>query len=456
MNDPYDTIKKAALSLPGEELRRHLKAFDASSLTASSTQLLLKSIADSQLKIPIDDSWRRTLDQIQASFKPMHELISQAHLNAMNHSFESLVPQNTIAQILERNAESARRSADLFEQVTRSRAAFGPIADLNTLSSKYLSQIDIQQSKWFSMAEESAKAFRLPDFVEHSNLASAALKAALDPGISTAALERAMKVIDTPWLARGAEVESARAFSRLLEVGELIKTPRVFDEASVERLRSYVGDWRDREVPENIGEDIVARTAFYEEAGFDPSLTAVPSAAFDQEVVAAEIAVDIPEPTSFVVTAVPIPAANPEEDAAFQRTEFAQGRLLRFEVHVRRYIARVMLERFGQRWVVQRVAESIREEWKRKRDLDATADARGMNLIDYADFRDYEPIILQKNNWEDIFKRLFGRREDIAESFRRLAPIRLAAMHARPITHDDQALLYIETTRIMRALGVIK
>ncbi len=42
----------------------------------------------------------------------------------------------------------------------------------------------------------------------------------------------------------------------------------------------------------------------------------------------------------------------------------------------------------------------------------------------------------------------------VQESFRRLYPIRLATMHARLITEDDELYMYVETKRILTAIGV--
>jgi hypothetical protein len=73
--------------------------------------------------------------------------------------------------------------------------------------------------------------------------------------------------------------------------------------------------------------------------------------------------------------------------------------------------------------------------------------------IAYADFTDYEPIISRKDNWNDVFKLVFNQPESLRESLQRLYPVRLATMHARLITQDDQLLLYIETKRILKAIG---
>lgn len=64
------------------------------------------------------------------------------------------------------------------------------------------------------------------------------------------------------------------------------------------------------------------------------------------------------------------------------------------------------------------------------------------------------PIITKRDNWEDIFKPFFGRAESVMESFQRLYPIRICTMHARLITQDDELYLYVETKRILSAIGL--
>jgi hypothetical protein len=106
----------------------------------------------------------------------------------------------------------------------------------------------------------------------------------------------------------------------------------------------------------------------------------------------------------------------------------------------------------GANWVKQRTPAGMMDAWIEKR---ATALAKGeieQPLIFYADFSDYIKIIERKDNWKEVFKPIFGRSEDVRESFVRLAPIRIVTMHARLITLDDELLLHVETTRITRAL----
>ena len=51
-----------------------------------------------------------------------------------------------------------------------------------------------------------------------------------------------------------------------------------------------------------------------------------------------------------------------------------------------------------------------------------------------------------------MFKPVFGRAEDVRESFQRLFPVRITTMHARLITRDDELLLLVETKRVLKAI----
>lgn len=52
-----------------------------------------------------------------------------------------------------------------------------------------------------------------------------------------------------------------------------------------------------------------------------------------------------------------------------------------------------------------------------------------------------------------MFRPVFGRAEDVRESFQRLFPIRIATMHARLVTLDDELLLRVETRRVLKAIA---
>jgi hypothetical protein len=120
---------------------------------------------------------------------------------------------------------------------------------------------------------------------------------------------------------------------------------------------------------------------------------------------------------------------------------------------VRTFIDRRMTEAFGPNWIKHQTPAEMMEQWKKTH---ATAVAKGeaeQPLICYADFSDYIMIIERRDNWNGAFKAVFGRPEDVRESFLRLLPVRICTMHARIITLDDELLLRVETRRVLRAIS---
>ena len=90
--------------------------------------------------------------------------------------------------------------------------------------------------------------------------------------------------------------------------------------------------------------------------------------------------------------------------------------------------------------------------WSRAISSSRKAVAADRPLVAYADFTDYALLICRSDNWREVFAMFFGRPESVRESFQRLYPIRLDTMHARPITQDDELLLYVETRRLVKII----
>jgi hypothetical protein len=63
---------------------------------------------------------------------------------------------------------------------------------------------------------------------------------------------------------------------------------------------------------------------------------------------------------------------------------------------------------------------------------------------------------MRRNNWREIFSKFFSDQADVQVSFRRLEPLRLPAMHSRPVNKTDLFTIGTETSRILTAIGVLK
>lgn len=95
------------------------------------------------------------------------------------------------------------------------------------------------------------------------------------------------------------------------------------------------------------------------------------------------------------------------------------------------------------------------DKWQEKKQKAEAAGRDPCLLVAYADFTDYEPLVCKKDNWRELFGGHFGRQESLRESFQRLHPIRLDTMHARPIGQDDELLLCVEVTRLIKVVVVV-
>jgi len=187
--------------------------------------------------------------------------------------------------------------------------------------------------------------------------------------------------------------------------------------------------------------DPMLRTAIYAEQGFDSDLTDFPSHAFDEGLRLAGLR-----------------ELESAENVEVQQDGFARARtafklLQNFEVAVRRFIAHAMFSQFGPDWIKRQLPAGMREAWIEKREKAVDAGCIEQPLIDYADFTDYVEIIHRKDNWNIVFKQVFGRKEDVRESFQRLFPVRIATMHARLVTREDELLLLVETKRVLKAIN---
>ncbi|MCY4596264.1 MAG: Swt1 family HEPN domain-containing protein [Bryobacterales bacterium] len=264
-------------------------------------------------------------------------------------------------------------------------------------------------------------------------------------------LRSAIAAMTTPWLDIQDTVRSFSAFCELQGIGRQLLASPAFDTQAADRLRLALGDWRDRiEWPSAIFTDPLARTDFYVERGLDPALTDFPVIAFDQSVTIAGLK---SAPPPFVARYYCQSGRDEgDEETGFARTNAAHDRLQRFETQIRRFIDKRMQAAFGENWITWQVPGSIREEWRHKELKARDTGEPERPLLAYADFTDYEKIIVRGDNWKQAFAAVFKRRTLVQESFQRLYPIRVCTMHARLITQDDELYLYAETKRLLTAI----
>lgn len=326
--------------------------------------------------------------------------------------------------------------------------------------------IDIQAAQAFSrhldlcrdIAKQFETSFRLPPTVEvarllaDAQLGAGAVAAFARQHMSDFASQRDIVAsMSLPWLR---ELEAARSATALMELhglGTALRSVQGFDEQLTMVLRSDFGDWRDRiTFPQAVFDEPVARTAFYVERGFNPSLTDFPEATFQEGLARAGLDDDTDDATAWPDIAEAMDAA---EEAAFRRTNKCHNHLQRLERRLRQFIDQAMTVQYGADWPKKRLPQQMLESWEHKK---ARAENSGVILtmfIEVADFTDYEAIICRKDHWREVFQSRFNRPESVRESFQRLYPIRLATMHARFVTKEDELYVLAESMRLLSAIS---
>lgn len=338
------------------------------------------------------------------------------------------------------------------------RAVLGPLEDIRR--SHVLNNIptvgtELQTLQ--SFGAELERQFRLPQWREAADLLrmwdlDGTARALTHFRNHNAELTRAIKAMTVPWLNVQDQIRSLRGFAGLHEIGHALSSLPVHDLDTAGRLRHHLGDWRAPvEWPSAILEDPVARSDFYVGRGLDPALTDFPAVAFEQAV--AVTGIKHPAPPGMDAYELALDDERNRDDD-FARNSAAHDRLQRFESHVRHFIDKQMTATVGEDWIKHRVPSDLRQQWRDKQQKARTEGGAEHRLIAYADFTDYVPIILRKDNWNQVFKPIFRRETLVRESFQRLYPIRNCTMHSRVITQDDELYLFTETRILLKAMGI--
>ena len=133
---------------------------------------------------------------------------------------------------------------------------------------------------------------------------------------------------------------------------------------------------------------------------------------------------------------------------------YAYALLFWFETQLREFIDEKMTSKYGQSWFKHRTQNNMYTNWKQKQQKEVNSvEITGEPLIAYADFTDYLDIIARRDNWKEVFSRIFRRKTDIEESLVRVCSIRIQIMHARSINSAEYLTLKAEIARILRAIG---
>ncbi len=387
------------------------------------------------------------LDQVGFGAETRRILIERAELEARSAGFPSPEAYRSAAfDLMRRQSESSRLIDEMFEK----RSGVGSALALDGESSISLAmQAAEAHRRWEEAFKLPAEAEAIRLFREHAE-AMDAYSRQIGNGLAEHLLGTA-RAMTAPWLNEELGTGSALAMMKMQAIGQAMRQHGPFDSATAEVLRSALGDWRGVAMPgAEVLVDPVGRSGLYHERGFSPHLTAFPRPAFVEGMHHAGLDLDGVgedfEPSDSSSD------GDPDQEASFARNRSAFDQLQRFEVEIRRFIDKKMTAAYGARWIDTQLPPETRDEWRRKQAVEAKVSGEEKSLIEFADFTDYRLIIERRSNWSTVFSPVFGRQADIQESLLRLYPVRIATMHSRIITQDDEMLLTVETRRILKAV----
>lgn len=237
-------------------------------------------------------------------------------------------------------------------------------------------------------------------------------------------------------------ISSARAIAELSTIGAAVNIAPPFNPGIVKILRTDLGDWRDTSIdPMAMLDDPAARIAAYMGQGFNAELTDFPAQSFDAALTA----------TNISLGATRADLAPPPSDEVPEFNVEAYQWLYVLETQLRDFIVR-RLKAAHARWE-QRLPQGMHDKWQEKKARELAEGKPEQPIIHYADFTDYNDIILGGANWRECFKDVFKREESVREGFNRLRPIRLIVAHNRILTSEELLLLNVEARLFLRAIG---
>ena len=353
-----------------------------------------------------------------------------------------------------RNIERTMKLAEAFRAHQELMRSSNQALALEVLSRNKELTLFAEQSAAL-LAEQSAAAARalheaIRPMARSIALLSADLARAVEPcrgvfdSISSwqASLAIRMEVVTTPWVLNDHLSKSLVGFARISRLSDAVYTPDPYSAPVVELVGEELGGGYETE-PEDTEDE---RDEAAVRAGFNPELIAFPSDAYHEVVVAAGFSFRFP----------PIPPLQVEASVDHGADFDPDHRQLftALEQHLRRVVEKTLTEKAGPKWIKQRVPKGMRQRWEERREEDWSPDRPVYSVVQYADFVDLKDVICRKDNWRDGFKAIFGNREDLSMSFRRLHPVRRAIGHNRPLGRADVLTLLSEATRIFSALGI--
>lgn len=403
-----------------------------------------------------DQEFLRTID-------PFRDLRKNAGLDAgvlqfkFDQGFAGVADNQfkEIQQYLDQSPTSVMLAKAIYEREDLAREIARGLIQVDSISAVVAAGLARQEHEARDLLKIHESMFRLPRELETSSLLDSYRIGGLAEfaelhAKSASDRQRTIDAITTPWLHVTDTSRSVSAILELQGMGNALRASQGFDLGLTAALRLDLGDWRDKiSFSESVFVNPVARIDFYVARGFNIALTDFPEAAFRQSLELAGLdgkTIDL-DLDGMVVQ----PSVDSAEEAGLRRTNKCHDQLQRFERRLRQFIDAAMTSQYGVDWPRKQLDPKLYEKWELKKQQAANNGVM-VAFIDVADFTDYETIICKKDHWREIFEARFKRKESVRESFQRLHPIRLATMHARIVTKEDEIYLVAEVVRIVSAI----
>lgn len=130
--------------------------------------------------------------------------------------------------------------------------------------------------------------------------------------------------------------------------------------------------------------------------------------------------------------------------------------LKKLEEKLRIFVENKLRDTFGENWWKQGVPHDVRikaEENKRKNEKPwPWMGKREWPLICYINFTDYSKIILRRDNWRNIFERIFKDKVILEAKLKELEPIRNDIAHNRKLTVEQFEILKLYSSHIIKCI----
>jgi hypothetical protein len=261
------------------------------------------------------------------------------------------------------------------------------------------------------------------------------------------AMARSFTELRAPWVRVGGAAQSVRAMVEIASIGQALKNAHPFEDGFSASLRLDFGDWRQApDIDPQAFLTPVVRSEYYVKRGFDVTLTDFTDEAFAEALSSAELCDNYLDGINAETLA--FEAVDAKTEVALRQSAVCQRIVSRLEFELRAFIETRMIAEFGPNWAKTKMLPTVHESMLKRQAAAQGAGRPASKLIDFADFNEYPLIICKKDVFPAVFKSYFRDEDFVRESFKRLHPLRLDAMHSRPMSNQDIFFAVVEAKRL--------